>query len=89
MPVIAMTALTHWQENGKNARAKRHELNTSPNPSVYERELYELDQPPWLIIFLIQDVKGLATVMEAVNDGYKYISLDYMKEISKGNRKHR
>ena len=81
VPVIAMTA---HALAGERERCLSSGMNEYISKPVNERELYEL-----IIRFAdhLPRVKreSPASLNEA-NDGYKYISLDYMKEISKGNQ---
>jgi CheY-like chemotaxis protein len=81
VPVIAMTA---HALAGERERCLSSGMNEYISKPVNERELYEL-----IIRFAnnLPRVKpeSRASVNDA-NDGYRYISLDYMKEISKGNQ---
>jgi len=81
VPVIAMTA---HALAGERERCLSSGMNEYISKPVNERELYEL------IIRFADHIprterESPASVNEAL-DGYKYISLDYMKEISKGNQ---
>jgi len=81
VPVIAMTA---HALAGERERCLSSGMNEYISKPVNERELYEL-----IIRFADYlprtERESPASVNEAL-DGYKYISLDYMKEISKGNQ---
>ena len=81
VPVIAMTA---HALAGERERCLSSGMNEYISKPVNERELYEL-----IIRFAdhLPRVKRESPIsLNEANDGYKYISLDYMKEISKGNQ---
>lgn len=81
VPVIAMTAHALAGEREKCLSSGMNEYISKP---VNEKELYELINR--FANGLPHTGTGKTALENEAKDGYRYINLDYMKEISKGNR---
>jgi CheY-like chemotaxis protein len=80
VPIIAMTAHALAGEREKCLSSGMNEYISKP---INEKELYELINRFTCIPGKPQES---GTAADGANDGYQYIRLQYMREISRGNR---